>query len=149
MQTIKAAWNASGPREAAGYRVCISVPKPCRNRAGPIMVKKLMPVMAAPDISGGMSSLIWGYIKTPVALKKPKAKNNRANTKSGMSAGIMAMIMMVSTMPTEPATITHLRVLKNLSDNVPQIGEPEIMPTFKSRIRLPVVKVDNPMTSIK
>ena len=113
------------------------------------MVKKLMPVMAAPDISAGMSSLIWGYIKTPVALKKPKPKNNRPNAKSGMSAGIMAMITMVSTMPTEPATMTHLRVLNNLSDNVPQIGDPSIMPTFKSKIKLPVVKADNPMTSIK
>ena len=89
------------------------------------MVKKLIPVMAAPDISAGMSSLIWGYIKIPVALKNPKPKNNKANANSGMSAGIIAMRMMVSTMPIDPATMTHLRVLNNLSDKVPQIGEPD------------------------
>ena len=48
-----------------------------------------------------------------------------------------------------PAKIIHLRVLNSLSDNAPQNGEPKIIPTFKSRMRLPVVNAEYPMTSIR
>ena len=41
------------------------------------MVKKLMPVMAVPDMAGGMSSLIWGYINIPLERQIPNAKKSR------------------------------------------------------------------------
>jgi hypothetical protein len=113
------------------------------------MVKKLMPVIAVPDISKGMSSLMWGYINKPVALKNPKQKKSRDTSDKGVPRGIIARIIIVSTMAIEPAMMTHLRVLNSLSDRMPQQGAPEIIPTFKSKMRLPVVRAEYPRTSIK
>ena len=108
-----------------------------------------MPVMAAPDISEGMSSLMWGYINKPVALKNPKQKKSSAKTDRGVPGGISARMTNVSAMMIEPAIMIHLRVLNNLSEPIPQQGAPSIMPTFRSKMRLPVVRAEYPITSIK
>jgi hypothetical protein len=108
-----------------------------------------MPVMAAPDISVGTSSLMWGYINGPVALENPSQKKSRAKTDRGIPGGIIARMIIVSTIMIKPATMIHLRVLNNLSETAPQQGAPRIMPTVSSKMRLPAVRAEYPMTSIR
>jgi len=105
--------------------------------------------MAAPDISEGTSSLIWGYINKPVALKKPRQKNSGDNTDTDVPGGIKTRMIIVNNMLIEPATMTHLRVLNTLSETVPQQGAPRIMPTVSKNMRLPVVRAEYPITSIR
>lgn len=59
-----------------------SFPKPWMKTPAPIMLKKLMPVMAVPATCDGISSLMWAYMIWPKELPNPIMKKMRLNHKT-------------------------------------------------------------------
>jgi len=102
------------------------------------MLKKLMPVMAAPAISTGIRSLIWGYISNPAEEKNPNAKKNEVTTARLASGGINIKTRAIAARTARQKTMIHLRVLKTRSESAPQKGLPIMMPTVINNITLPV-----------
>ena len=74
------------------------------------MVKKLIPVMAVPAISGGMVSLIWTYNRAPLDLKNPKQKNSIIRITKVVFEESMVSISRMRMKITIPPDMTHLRV---------------------------------------
>ena len=113
------------------------------------MLKKLMPVMAAPAISCGMRSLIWGYINIPPAAASPNAKKIGATTNSPLFGERVFSIKKITAVIRRQKTISPSRVLNTLSDSIPNSGHPMINPTFNSNIKLPVRMAEYSITSMR